>query len=333
MNKRLLFYLKLLILLGVISGVAYAFYKSWKQVHDLQFSIDWRWGGIGLLGFAGSMLTSATIWRRLARRMGDRSPTLPLLASYTYSQMGKYIPGKVVLLFMRIQRAGRFGMNPAVCTLSTLLENALYMISGAIVGTLAIARIAGELPEKFQPFIWPATITIILLLSAGCYPPIFYNLVNRLLRKMKKPEVPASERLGIATLALAVLGFVPCWCFGGLALWGSVRCIDLSALGIQPVPLADSWWFAGAYSLSVIIGMASLLPGGTGIRDAALGAAAALQLVAQGVDHHQAILMGGAVAVLQRVFQLIVEVLLGLLGMLLTAKAKPNPVEVPTETP
>jgi len=49
----------------------------------------------------------------------------------------------VFLLLMRIERTGRLGMPARVCTLSTLLETALYMISGAIVGMLGIVRIAG----------------------------------------------------------------------------------------------------------------------------------------------------------------------------------------------
>ena len=323
MNKRLLFWLKVLLLLTVAGIVAWKLHAAWLKVQDLHLAIDWRWGGVALAGFAGSMLTSALVWRWLAGRMGDRSPALPLLASYTYSQMGKYIPGKVVLLLMRIERAQRFGMAPAVCTLSTLLENALYMISGGLVGMLAIVRIAGEVVPKYRVLLWPVTSAGVLLLIAACAPPVFYGLVNRVLGKMKRPEVPAQERLAAGTLALAVLGFVPCWLFGGLAMWGSLRCVQPAE---HPVPLADCWWFAGAYALSVIIGMASLLPGGTLIREAVLGAAAAFQFAAQGVEHSQALLLGTAVAILQRIFQLVVEMLLGLLGMLLTQK-KPGPTE------
>jgi uncharacterized membrane protein YbhN (UPF0104 family) len=97
-------------------------------------------------------------------------------------------------------------------------------------------------------------------------------------------------------------------------MWGSCQCVHL-------VPLADCWWFAGAYALSVIICMASLLPGGALIREAVLGAAAAFQFsTLPGVAHADAVLLGSAVAVLQRIFQLVVEMLLGLGGMLLTQK-------------
>ena len=313
MNQRLLFWLKVALLVTVAGIIAWKLHAAWRDVANKHLAIDWRWGAIALAGFTGSMLTSALVWRCLARRMGDRSPTFPLLASYTYSQMGKYIPGKVILLLMRIERAQRFGMAPAVCTLSTLLENALYMISGGLVGMLAIVRLAGDVDPKYRALLWPATIAGVLLLMAACAPPVFYGLFNRILRQMKRPEIPPQDRLAAATLALAVLGFIPCWLFGGLAMWGSCQCV-------HPVPLADCWWFAGAYALSVIIGMASLLPGGAGIREAVLLSAAALQFAAQGVEHSQALLLGTAVAILQRLFQLVVEMLLGLLGMLVTQK-------------
>jgi hypothetical protein len=318
MNKRLLFWLKFVLLVAVATVVGWQLRKAWLKVGGLPFAIDWRWGLIALAGFSGSMLTSALVWRFLARRMGDRSPVLPLLASYTYSQMGKYIPGKVVLILMRIERASRFGMSPATCTLSTLLENALYMISGGLVGMTAIVRIAHEIPNpQTRLLLWPVTLAAVLLLVAACSPPVFYRLVNGLLRKMKKPEVPPQDRLRAPTLALAVIAFFPCWVFGGLAMWGSVRCVSAQ----HAIAFADCWWFAGAYALSVIIGMASLLPGGTFIREAVLGAAAAFQFAAVGVPHPQAVLLGTAVAVLQRLFQVLVEIALGLSGLAVTRKS------------
>jgi glycosyltransferase 2 family protein len=311
MKGQWIFWAKVIILLAVAVMVGYQLDKAWRQVEDMHLAINWLWGGVALAGFTGSMITGSLVWRWLAWRMGDRARTLPLLGAYTYSQMGKYIPGKVVLLLMRIERTTRYGMTPAVATLSTLLENALYMISGGLVGMLAIVRIADDVKPQYRPLLWPVTVAAVVLLVTACAPPVFYRLVNGLLRKMKKPEVPPQDRLGAGTLAVAVVAFIPCWLFGGLAMWGSCQCV-------QSVPLSDCWWFAGAYALSVIIGMASLLPGGAGIREAALGTAAALQFTALGVESSRAVLLGTAVAILQRIFQVLVEVMLGLMGMSMT---------------
>lgn len=327
MNKKAILILKMVAMLVVAAILAWQFYKAWHALAAMpKLVIDWRWGGIAILGFSASMLTSAIVWRLLAWNMGNRSPTLPLLAAYTFSQMGKYIPGKVGLLLMRIERAGRFGMSAQTCTLSTLLENALYMISGALVGLLAIVRIVAILDPGKRLLVWIATVAAILFLGAACLPPVFYGLVNRLLKKMKKPDVPRSEWLRAPVLLLAVAGFIPCWLFGGVALWAST-------CAVHPIDLADAWWFAGAYALSVIFGMVSLLPGGAGIREALSLAAVTIQLTPV-LGHDQAFLLAGVGAILQRLFQIIVEIVLGLTGALITTTGTPqSPARVSTNPP
>jgi uncharacterized membrane protein YbhN (UPF0104 family) len=145
-----------------------------------------------------------------------------------------------------------------------------------------------------------------------CYPKVFYALVDRILRKMKKPEVPAEQRLTMPTLICAVAGFVPCWIFGGAALWASTRCVT-------PVDPLTCAWFVGAYALSVILGMVSLLPGGLVVREAVLSAAVAIQLTPL-VGHADAVTLALIVAGLQRLFQLGAEILMGLSGMAMAGK-------------
>jgi uncharacterized membrane protein YbhN (UPF0104 family) len=240
-----------------------------------------------------------------------------MVGAYCFSQMGKYIPGKIALLLMRIERAGRFGMTAGTCTLSTLQENALYIISGAFTGMLAMTHISDALPPKFhlvRAAIWPASIGVIAILGAACHPRVFYGLVGALLKKMKKPSIAPEQKLGEVTLLLGVLAFVPCWAFGGFALWASTCTLHV-------VPIGDCFWFIGAFSLSVIIGMISFLPGGTGIREAVLGIAVMLQLSRSGMDHDQAVLIGALVAVVQRVCQIAAELLVGIAGAVLTRRS------------
>jgi hypothetical protein len=270
-------------------------------------------------GFIGVMLISGGTWRWLAWRMGDRSPMGRMVGAYTFSQMGKYIPGKVALLAMRVERAARFGMTAEVCILSTLLENALYMVSGALVGMFAVTHIAQALPaglphvDLLRAAMWPATIAAVVVLATVCHPRVFYTLVNALLKKMAKPAVPREERLEMGTLAFGVLLFVLCWVCGALALWASTCCL-------HPIPIWDCEWFIGAFSLSVIIGMLSFLPGGAVIREVVLGTAVTLQLTVSGVPQAQAVLLGTLVAVLQRFFQLAAELIVGIAGAVVTRK-------------
>ncbi|HEY4328859.1 MAG TPA: hypothetical protein VGN88_03920 [Phycisphaerae bacterium] len=318
MNKRLVFWLKTVLLVVVAGVIGWKLYSAWSNVGAQKIAVDWRYGVVAVAGFCASMLTSGLVWRGLAYKMESvHPPLLPLVGAYTFSQMGKYIPGKVALLLMRIERSSRFGMDAGVCTLATLLENALYMVSGGLVGMLAIARLTAELKGAQQALIWPATIGGVVLLGALCAPPVFYRLVNALLRKMKKVEVAREQRLSSVSLILAVVAFFPSWVFGGIALWGSTQ-------AVQALPLEESWWFAGAFALSVIIGMASLLPGGAVTREFLIGIAVTIAL-SPAVGQNRAVVLAGVVAILQRLFQIIAEILMGLTGMMLTAKRQSHP--------
>jgi hypothetical protein len=335
LTKQTILMIKIAIFVGVVAFVARFVWLAWqnwnKQVAaanqaNMQVSlatIDWRYGIVAVLGFIGVMLVSGLTWRWLAWRMGDRSPTVRAVGAYIFSQMFKYVPGKVALLLARIDRAGRFGMTGEICTLSTLLENALYMVSGALVGMFAVTHIAAALPAGLPhrallvAAMWPVTIAAVVVLAGACHPRVFYTLVNALLKKMKMAPVPREERLGTGTLAAGVLMFVPCWACGALALWGSTCCL-------LAIPIGDCAWFIGAFSLSVIIGMLSFLPGGAVIREVVLGTAVTLQLQASGVPEAQAVLLGTLVAILQRVFQLAAELILLVVGAVLTRKNAPG---------
>jgi hypothetical protein len=241
--------------------------------------------------------------------MGDHHPTVPLLGAYAFSQMGKYIPGKVMLLLMRIERAGRVGMDAQTCTLSTLLENALYMISGGLSGLIALLVKAHDFQPAQRAWLLPATGGAVIILLGACHPRVFYGLVNLGLRQMKRP--PVEPHLSMGQLLLCVLMFLPCWAFGGLVLWAALACV-------HPVPVSSIPVLMGAFALSVIMGMASLLPGGLGVKEAIVAVFMSFELM-PAVEKNQAMVFAAVAMLLQRLFQLVVEAVLGLVGAALTA--------------
>ena len=133
-KKTGVFILKLVVMVAVFTFVGIKLAETWHQVGQHPVHIDWRYCTIIPLAFIAIMATNSLTWLWLARQMGDRSPILPLLGAYTFSQMGKYAPGKVLLVLMRLERTHRAGMARETCLLSTLLENAMYTLSGGLVG-------------------------------------------------------------------------------------------------------------------------------------------------------------------------------------------------------
>ncbi len=325
MKKQWITLLKLALMLVILGFVGRQLYNAWANTQSVSLHVDWRYAPLAILGFIGSMLTSGLVWRWIARKMGDHHPTIPLLGAYTFSQMGKYMPGKVLLLLMRINRTGRFGMDPRTCILSTLLENFIYLISGGLAGLAGLIAYNKELQADeslgmARFWVLPACAVLVAVLISATHPAIFYRLMNVALKRFKRPPVDAAHRLRMGDLLLCVIMFMPCWAFGGMALWASARCVA------PMLPFGSVVVLMGAFALGVIIGMVSLLPGGAGIREAMLGFFLTLELTHCGVDHNTAIRYATVAAVLQRLYQIIVEAGLGLLGGVITS-AVPKPVQ------
>jgi glycosyltransferase 2 family protein len=324
MNKNLMLVLKLVVFAAILWVVGSQIYGQWGEIRTKPIHVNWWFVPLAATGFAGVMLTSGTVWNWMARCMGDRHPRVPLLGAYVFSQIGKYVPGKVVLLLMRVERTGRIGMTPQICVLSTLLENLFYMISGALVAgitTVLYARQSLGLYAHDHPVYLALLAVAIIPLAAILHPRVFYKIVNRMLKKFGRPPVDEAHQLGIGTLALSVLLFVPCWLFGGLSLWACLRCVGVPAEDIFMIILP------GTFAASVIGGMAiGVAPGGLGPREAIQ---VALLSAVMAKSHTGDIVLAVG---LQRLSQVLVEVTLGMAGAALTGARTTQPIAPSPET-
>ncbi len=300
LKKRLILILKLTVMVVVFLFVFYKLRGAWQTVGSHPIHIDWSFAPLIGLAFVGIMATNALTWRWLAWRMGDRNQTLPLLGAYTFSQAGKYAPGKVLLVLMRIERTHRLGMSRELCLLSTLVENAMYSLSGGLVGAIALMFIARDHPL----YLVLCGLMIVGLLTLF-HPKIFFGIVNAALKSMKRGPIPPSRHFRKFDMACAVLMFMPSWLFGGFGLWSAIHCVHgVSALEMFPL--------AGIFGLSVTLGMLSMFPGGLGVREA-VQALFLMPIV------HSAELIVVAVA-LPRVFQITVELTLAILGGIVSSR-------------
>ena len=313
---------KIVILAAIVAFVSWKLYAAWQEVGAAQLKaaidIDWRWALLPLLGFSGILFTSATAWIWLLRHTDSAGSLVQLYGAYFFSQMGKYVPGKITLLLMRLERTRRVGVGGYAVSVSTILENATYMISGAAVGVLVLLRFA--VARNGPSYLWLVVIVSasILMLLTAIHPSGLYRFVNPVLRKFGRPEIAPDQRLSMRTLLMSSLMMLPCWLFGGFTLWATVRCL-------MPVPVTHYWGLVSAFALSVLAGMVSFLPGGLGIREVVQGVfllpVVSMSIVPADASQAKAQLIVTLAVVLLRVLQIAAEAGLGLLGGLLTASS------------
>jgi glycosyltransferase 2 family protein len=310
-KKTIVFLIKLTVMVVTFAFVGIKIAEAWSTIGQHPVHIDWRYSLIIPVGYLGVMLDNSLTWLWLARQMGDRSPVWDLLGAYVFSQMGKYAPGKLLLVLMRIDRTHRVGMSRETCVLSTVLENAMYTLSGGLVGAVAMF-----IAVRNHPVYLVFSGAMVLGLLVFFYPAVFFGVINLALKSMKRLPIPPSRQFRRRHMFAAVFMFLPCWLCGGIALWGAVNCL-------APTSLLSILMFSGAFALSVSLGMFSLLPGGLGIREVIQGIFLAPFL------HNSLILVGTAVG-LARLFQVVVELILGLIGGVITAR---HPPILPPPTP
>jgi uncharacterized membrane protein YbhN (UPF0104 family) len=313
---------KIVVLAVVVAVVVWKLTTAWQEVGAAQLraaiDINWRWALLSLLGFGGMLLTSATAWIWLLRHTDLAGSLLQLYGAYCFSQMGKYVPGKITLLLMRLERTRRLGVDGYAVSVSTILENATYMISGAAVGMLVLLRFA--VARNGPSYLWllVGVSSSVLVLLAAIHPSGLYRFVNPVLRKFGRPEIAPDQRLSMRTLLVSSIMMLPCWLFGGFALWATIRCLI-------PVPVTHFWGLVSAFALSVLAGMVSFLPGGLGVREIVQGVfllpVVSMSIVPADASHAKAQLIVTLVVVLLRILQIAAEAGLGLLGGLLTASS------------
>jgi uncharacterized membrane protein YbhN (UPF0104 family) len=196
---------------------------------------------------------------RLLRYEGVAVTWFAGLRAYFVSQFGKYIPGKVAVIVIRVAMLGSPGTRLAVGVTATY-ETLTSMAAGALVGVLLLPYL-GVLPPEVS------ANTVLLFGFAAL--PVALVLLNRLAVRVaarsRRPDAPPLPSPSPWLLAQGLLHGALGWCLLGVSLGLVIR-----AVAPQP-PAWDVPAYLGelaAVSLSYVLGFVVLVaPGGLGVRE------------------------------------------------------------------
>jgi hypothetical protein len=277
----------------VAAAVGWYFYDKLRQPElwsaNLVFRVDW------LIPAALVYLVAYTVWGRyyvtLLRNQGATVSTATGLRAYFISQMGKYVPGKVLVIVIRIAMLGKIGISKTAVGITAAYESLVWAGAGAAVGVLLLpaslwdglsaqvrAR-GGEPPELHRAWlILPLALAPIGLVGLNR----FINRVNRWRKGTNAAQLPRVKlHMVVYGLAFDAMG----WLVLGFALM-----LTLNGLRPRISPVLDTGYFnlVSIASIAFILGfVAFFLPGGVGVRDIALQVLLAVELRSRvGPDGH-----------------------------------------------
>ncbi|MBR5627593.1 MAG: hypothetical protein IKW74_08260, partial [Thermoguttaceae bacterium] len=96
--KRLVFWGKIFVTLLVLGWISYRLYSDWTEISRYHWKLHYCW----LIGAGGFYLTAffaaAVFWYLSLRWLGQIPTFFQAVRSYYVSQLGKYIPGKAMVV-------------------------------------------------------------------------------------------------------------------------------------------------------------------------------------------------------------------------------------------
>lgn len=222
--------------------------------------------GLVLAGaiYALGMLPGSLFWRQCLKALGQPNHLLTTLWAYFYGNLGKYFPGKAMVIILRVAALHRLGIKKTATSITIFMETLTMMsVGGAMAGLCMIVLNID----------WRLTLLSLGLLVATflpTYPPLLRVLLPRLQRGVDPHELEVwSSRIDGRLFVRGWLYLTVTWVAFGLSLIVVLRSLPVADLK-QASELTFVLSCFGACALAVVMGFVSLIPGGAGVREAVL---------------------------------------------------------------
>jgi uncharacterized membrane protein YbhN (UPF0104 family) len=294
---RLRVLLKWILFAAVLGYVCLHGYRLWTR-NDVRTSLNAA-SGAWLIGSSAvyilAWFPSIWFWRKLMHALGGPVTFRDAARAYYCGHLGKYIPGKAMVLVIRSAMVKDRGCPVQTAAITAAYETLTMMGTGLVVGVLLAPLREWVSSDK------ETLIAVIAIVGVAAALPFIARLLSWIARKTTPGEKgrPRSESLSIPTrlVAAGCAAFLVSWALQGLSLG-----MTLHAVAGVPLDFASLPMWTGAMALSTSLGFAVLFaPAGLGVREAILLGVLNGQ---PGIDAHAAI----AATVLSRVVSFLSEI-------------------------
>ncbi|HWE36047.1 MAG TPA: lysylphosphatidylglycerol synthase domain-containing protein [Isosphaeraceae bacterium] len=227
----------------------------------------WATAGVALY-LVGLSAFAVVFWRILAR-----SPSPVGLGAawraYLISHLGKYVPGKAMVVVMRAGLVAPSGARPATAAFATFYETLVMMAAGGLIA--AAGGAFGDLPGvpvglgrygslQVAPGLLGLALGLAFLVVVE--PHVFPRLAVTASLPFPNVGREALPRFSYPFLIEGLIWSAVGWAVLGLSLWAVVR-------SMSPEGVPFSLWPAltAGVALATVAGFVVALPGGLGVRE------------------------------------------------------------------
>lgn len=257
---------KVALLAAVAWGVHNTLYGAWQKLQgehwrptDLRPAWLLAAAGFYLLGQLGP----GWFWYRTLRWLGQPARPLETLRAYYIGHIGKYAPGKAMVIVIRAGLLRGGGTTATAATVAVFFETLTTMGIGAALAVVVLAiRFTGDLR-----LIGTAAV-LWAIVSAPTSPPVFRRLVKFTgAGKLDPAMADRLTHLRYSSLVWCWFEIAAGWLLMGLSLWATARAAGFTT---ELTAFNEIAFCTAAAAIAVVFGFLSFVPGGLVAREAAL---------------------------------------------------------------
>jgi uncharacterized membrane protein YbhN (UPF0104 family) len=307
-NRWVLLAIKTVVVALVVAGVWRTAQKALGQLGEQSWNFAPGWLLLSGLLYLIGQAPSAVFWWKILIRLGQRPPLGRAVRAHFIGHLGKYVPGKALVLVLRAGLVKTAHVSGSVAAIAVFVETLSTMAVGSLLAAPVLVWLAFKTPGQW----WLAVVAGLFVIALGLptFPPVFRELVRRLFAaRLPEETLKQLHQLDWRTLWSGWPILAVGWVIQGWSLWATLEAISVPGTR----PLVQLPFYVACVATSVVAGFISMIPGGFGVRDSML----VLVLAAVGLTPAQALLT----AVIQRLISLLSEVLASVILYFLPAAA------------
>lgn len=240
----------------VATALFYTINKSANQFANLSFKLNeikLVWVFVAIASYWIAMMLSCAFWRKVLLALNCQPGLRKTIFAFFVSQLGKYVPGKAMVVVLRTDLIRGPKVDTAAAAASVFVETLTWIFVGSLIASILIF----VQYQQHAALKWTAA-ALALVTGIATLPPIFRPLASRLTKH--NPTVFAG--LNLPTMANGWFMMSAGWCFNAISL-----CFILASIPGTNVTAGDFPLALACVSLATVAGFASLLPGGIGVRE------------------------------------------------------------------
>jgi uncharacterized membrane protein YbhN (UPF0104 family) len=238
--------------------------RTWRdlQSHGESVRVDPVWVVAGAVLYLAGLTACGVFFGKVMAASPSPIPLTASIRAYLISHLGKYVPGKAMVVLMRVGLVMPYGARPATAAFATFYETFVMMAAGALVAALGFAT--GPRPLQIVPLALAGGLTVAFLVVVD---PLVFPRISKL-ASMPFPNVglDALPQITRGLLAVGLLWSLAGWVLLGLSQVAVVRAVAPEGVAVDLWPLITA-----SVALATVAGfVVAVLPGGLGVREGVL---------------------------------------------------------------